>query len=135
MTIYKHKPRIEDGDPRHGSVNAYHNLKCRCDRCRQAQIAYMREKQHYEKYMLDTCECGQPKRIVSKRCQACYKAEVEAPHGTVARYKRRRCRCDECRAASAAAKRSWLNAMTPEQRADHLERNRKRRAAARAASR
>jgi len=31
-------------DPRHGSVNAYGNLKCRCDDCRAAWAAAYREK-------------------------------------------------------------------------------------------
>jgi hypothetical protein len=34
---------MNDDDPRHGTVNGYGNLKCRCDRCREA----WRDK-HYE---------------------------------------------------------------------------------------
>ncbi len=29
-------------DPRHGTVNGYSNLRCRCDRCRAAQTEYIR---------------------------------------------------------------------------------------------
>lgn len=32
---------IADGtDPRHGTLNGYSNLKCRCDRCKAAAAAY-----------------------------------------------------------------------------------------------
>jgi hypothetical protein len=29
-------PFISADDPRHGTVNGYSNLECRCDRCREA---------------------------------------------------------------------------------------------------
>lgn len=32
-----------DGDPRHGSTSTYSNYMCRCDLCRAAQAAYMRD--------------------------------------------------------------------------------------------
>lgn len=30
-------------DPRHGTLNGYNNLRCRCDRCRAANAASQRE--------------------------------------------------------------------------------------------
>jgi hypothetical protein len=31
-----------DGDPRHGTMNGYHNLRCRCEICRAAWADYCR---------------------------------------------------------------------------------------------
>lgn len=30
------RDRLAPGDPRHGTMNGYNNLRCRCDRCREA---------------------------------------------------------------------------------------------------
>jgi hypothetical protein len=35
-----------DGDPRHGTVNGYTNLACRCDDCRAAQRRYQNDWGH-----------------------------------------------------------------------------------------
>lgn len=35
--------RPGDGDPRHGKASTYSNWQCRCDLCRSAQAAYMRD--------------------------------------------------------------------------------------------
>lgn len=65
----------------HGTVSGYINWACRCEECRQASRDYYGHKPMAE-----------------------HLAEVEAQHGTESRYKR--CDCDECRAASAAARRA-----------------------------
>lgn len=36
--------QLEPDDPRHGTPNGYCNLGCRCDRCRQANTDYCRER-------------------------------------------------------------------------------------------
>jgi hypothetical protein len=35
-----------DGDPRHGTVNGYTNLTCRCPDCRDAQRRYQNDWAH-----------------------------------------------------------------------------------------
>lgn len=73
------KPPLEDDDPRHGTVNGYANLGCRCDSCRRAHAdnhaAYMRRKR----------AAGQ----------------VIGRHGSSVAYDSG-CRCDECRLAHNA---------------------------------
>lgn len=82
-------------DPRHGTLNGYNNLGCRCEACRNAIAAYMREYNH---------------RTGRKRPMAVYLAELSAkpppPHGTEARYSSpHSCRCDLCRKASVEARK------------------------------
>ena len=89
-------------DPRHGTANGYTNCGCRCDRCRDAILAYVKSR-GISGYRKSVCECGQDKNYRSARCRACNDVERMAEHGTESRY--RGCRCDECRAASAAARR------------------------------
>lgn len=70
-------------DPRHGSVNAYTNHGCRCDRCKGANARLQR-------------------RLRVRR------ADLEPPesvHGTEGGYSNWRCRCLECGAAHNAAAR------------------------------
>lgn len=69
-----------DGDPRHGSYNAYANLKCRCKPCRAANTA-----EH-------------------KRLRQVRKARIDADpgiatHGAESTYFNYGCRCEPCRAA------------------------------------
>ncbi len=47
-----------DGDPRHGTLNAYANLLCRCDECRAAQREYERGRRA-RRSSIDTSEKGQ----------------------------------------------------------------------------
>lgn len=44
-------------DPRHGTYNGYSNLKCRCDRCREANTAY--------------CRAARERAAASARCPSC----------------------------------------------------------------
>lgn len=90
-------------DPRHGTPNGYSNHGCRCHACGAAQTAYARERK-IGGYSQNPCPaCGKPKWVLSALCRECMNAAREAPHGTEVRYKR--CGCDECRQASAAARR------------------------------
>lgn len=97
------RQRIEagDGDPRHGTHNGYTNLRCRCDRCRAANTASHREWAHRSGY-------SRPAEDVNYiRAR---NADCADNHGTEYRYTRG-CRCDACRAASAAARR--IRRLTP----------------------
>lgn len=94
---------LEPDDPRHGTVNAYNNLGCRCDPCKAAQSE--QNARTYLLYGFDTCVCGRSKRRVAALCRTCYDEKREAQHGTEPRYKRG-CRCDECRRASAERRRA-----------------------------
>lgn len=46
---YKKKFRENPDDPRHGSLNGYDNLDCRCDRCKAA--AKVRRKKQYDAWL------------------------------------------------------------------------------------
>lgn len=59
-------------DPRHGTDNAYGNLGCRCDPCKEAHRVY---------------QLARGSRY---------------PHGTAARYSLGGCRCDACKGARTA---------------------------------
>jgi hypothetical protein len=37
-----HRMARDDGDPRHGTLNGYFNLRCRCEKCRKANAATRR---------------------------------------------------------------------------------------------
>jgi hypothetical protein len=74
-------------DPRHGTINGYTNLACRCPECREAWRVYMNESNH---------------RLGRHRPRDEYLAAA-IKHGRQ-RYKKG-CRCEVCRAASAAQKR------------------------------
>jgi hypothetical protein len=49
-------------DPRHGTVNGYGNLGCRCQPCRDAHAAYRRERGYAAKYIERNVAraCGTP---------------------------------------------------------------------------
>lgn len=68
------KPPLAPDDPRHGTLNGYGNLGCRCDRCRAANTAAHRDymRAHPEQYRRQTRterrkRTGDPDR----RCRAC----------------------------------------------------------------
>jgi hypothetical protein len=82
-------------DPRHGKYTTYNNHGCRCSECRNAWNVYNTEKNH---------------RLGHTRPREQYLAE--SSHHGWKRY-RKGCRCEVCRAASAAQKRR--------QRARHAE--------------
>jgi hypothetical protein len=74
----------DDGDPRHGTLNGYTNLYCRCAACRAA----------WAKYYDETRE---------NRSGRLWKSDVE--HGTASAYSNWRCRCRACTTAWADYKR------------------------------
>lgn len=82
-------------DPRHGTYNGYNNHGCRCAPCTRAAADYVTARNH---------------RTGRHRPMAEYRAELAArglpAHGTETRYVRHGCRCDECRAGSAAARQA-----------------------------
>jgi hypothetical protein len=84
----------------HGTVTGYKNHHCRCDVCRAAGVGYDVE---IKKGACARCGAPTSSKYTVTHCRACRFDLVEAAHGTEARYKR--CRCDECRAASSAARR------------------------------
>jgi hypothetical protein len=70
-----------DGDHRHGTVNGYTNLHCRCEACRKAWAA--------------SCYARQQRRRLT---------DPEDPrHGTQNGYGNYKCRCEPCTAAYSAA--------------------------------
>jgi hypothetical protein len=72
--------RIEpgDGDPRHGSLNAYNNLRCRCDECREAAREPARQRQE-----------------AWRRRQGMGEAKRGRTHGVISNY-HEGCRCPDC---------------------------------------
>ena len=101
---------LDIDDPRHGSLNGYTNLRCRCDECRAANTAY---------------QLGWSRRMGYKPLA------VDAPqHGTLGGYTNYSCRCDECRAANNAQQIDYMR-RHPEQREKHRIRQQKRRQALR----
>ncbi len=102
MTV---KARIQpgDGDPRHGTANGYKNLRCRCDDCREAATAYLREQTAVP------CAAGCGRNVWGRyrpgaMCRTCIaEAMRTAEHGTESRYTNSGCRCGPCtRAANSA---------------------------------
>lgn len=73
-------PALAPDDPRHGTINGYGNLACRCDACKAANAAYQR-KLRLERH-------GRP--------------IPDHVHGTENGYARWYCKCDACRAAHKA---------------------------------
>lgn len=91
----------------HGTYNEYQNYGCRCDLCRAAMAKYQRD--------LQAAPCPGCGRTIYGRyrpgslCRRC-RAEartipIEELHGTETGYSRG-CRCEQCRAAVAAARRA-----------------------------
>lgn len=86
-------------DPRHGTLNGYNNLRCRCDDCRGAARDWNRAYSH---------------RTGRRRPRAVYLATLRnrvTEHGTITRYAHG-CRCDECKRASREAKARWRAKVT-----------------------
>ena len=71
--------KMSPDDPRHGTANGYHNLKCRCQPCKTAHAASVREKR--EARRLRGLPPGDPR------------------HGKESTYTNWRCPCDLCRIA------------------------------------
>lgn len=74
-----------DGDPRHGSLNGYINLRCWCGPCREAGARY-RQKLRQRHPPL---------------------APDDPRHGTNNGYTNCGCRCTPCRKAANAARRHY----------------------------
>ena len=68
---------MEVNDPRHGSVNGYGNMKCRCVPCRSAWAASIQQR----KLARPALEVNDPR------------------HGTTNGYSNWSCRCQACRTA------------------------------------
>jgi hypothetical protein len=75
------KPLTED-DPRHGTINAYCNLKCRCTPCRKEWAAYVDRLRH------------------ARRLKP---GDGDHRHGTSNGYGNYNCRCVPCTRAWSAA--------------------------------
>jgi hypothetical protein len=79
-----HRMAWNDGDPRHGTLNGYFNLRCRCEKCRTTNAGYQR-------------------RLRATR----HLPPGDPRHGTNNGYVNYCCRCDRCRTANSATRRRW----------------------------
>ena len=70
---------LPPGDPRHGTINGYGNLYCRCDRCKEAN------RLNHNEYIQKARASG-------------HLANGDVTHGSSYRYDVG-CRCDLCREA------------------------------------
>lgn len=73
-----------DGDPRHGTLNGYTNLRCRCKPCRAANTA-------------------EHKRLRQVRKARLASDPSIARHGVESTYFNYCCRCEPCKAAHRVA--------------------------------
>ena len=77
MSVETQRRGLADNDPRHGTLNGYSNLGCRCDSCRVAHTRY----------------CAEAKlRRFARGCP-------EHLHGTPGGYGNYGCRCRDCTTA------------------------------------
>lgn len=67
--------RILPGDPRHGTINGYSNLDCRCRLCREAHTAY------HVSYMDSHPEQREKQRAYMRRYHAAKRAARAVAHG------------------------------------------------------
>ena len=74
------------GDPRHGTVNGYVNLGCRCDECRAARAAY------------------QQAQSVNRALRGLPASDPR--HGKPTTYANWGCRCQACKQACAEYQRA-----------------------------
>ncbi len=79
-----------DGDPRHGTVNGYSNLKCRCEACRFQWRGFV--------------------AAARTRRRSTGLAPDDKRHGASTTYSNYGCRCDPCRLAHNAERRRNLAA-------------------------
>jgi hypothetical protein len=89
-------PAFDPADPRHGTVNGYVNLHCRCDECREAWRTYPAMKASQVRY---------------RRRMGMLPRKLGRTHGIRATYNRG-CRCDECRRAESEYKRTYRQRQT-----------------------
>lgn len=83
-------------DPRHGTVNGYVNLKCRCQPCRDAWAAKCRD-----------LKMRRRSEVVLGRKIRTGPLVGEPVHGKASTYGNWGCRCDECQAAWTEAQHRW----------------------------
>lgn len=94
---------LDIDDPRHGTLNGYNTLKCRCDNCRAAKAAYQIDyKRPYKRLAAD-----------------------DPRHGTYNGYSNLKCRCADCRAANAVRQIDYYSRY-PEQREKYRIQKRER---------
>lgn len=95
---------------KHGTQNEYQNYGCRCDACKAAGSKYNASK------LLGQCpRCGDPmwnvqrgrEKSICQNCEIERKQKMNLKHGTLSMYGRHKCRCDKCRAVSAASQRDY----------------------------
>lgn len=73
---------LKNNDPRHGTVNGYNNLGCRCPQCRAAWVVCQKEQ----------------------RLKRAAKLSPNDPrHGKASTYFNHMCRCDKCKKGRQAA--------------------------------
>lgn len=76
--------REDPTDQRHGTMNGYVNLGCRCSDCRAANVA----------------------RLLRVRLERAERLAADDPrHGLASTYYNHSCRCDPCRSAATEASR------------------------------
>lgn len=102
-------------DERHGTVHGYGNFRCRCTRCREAQVAdcFVRRADRAERLRRDpslaehgnastyfnwACRCVECRVAANKMRGGNGQLQEPAEHGTRSKYNRG-CRCDDCRCA------------------------------------
>jgi hypothetical protein len=69
----------DDGDPRHGTLNGYVNLRCRCALCRLANTEYMAKRRVERSQGPVLAEHGNPNTYSnwSCRCEPCTRAHAD----------------------------------------------------------
>lgn len=95
-----------DGDARHGTLNGYSNLRCRCEDCKRANNVNHTDylNRHPEQRVKNTARSKA--RYARLRAAQPPKPPREPRHGTLAEYSYYRCRCEDCRTAATAARRA-----------------------------
>jgi len=84
---------MESNDPRHGTLNGYCNLGCRCERCKVPWVAYNKQRR------VERAKLIQPD---------------DPRHGKQSFYYNHSCRCDKCKAAHAKRHRELAAAKRQE---------------------
>jgi hypothetical protein len=86
---------LTPGDPRHGSVNGYSNLRCRCQPCRDAWAALLKTYRAKRAARLDAADVVHGSSSTYNnwgcRCDLCTKAHSQTPASQVHRRVRSLC--------------------------------------------
>jgi hypothetical protein len=112
----------------HGTHDGYVNRGCRCDECKAAAAGYRAGRFKNGICAAPGCDATiwtsmKGRTGLCRRCSSL--ARRTAEHGSMAMYQRG-CRCDACRAASNAARRSYRARNLEAQRAYDREYKRRR---------